>query len=174
MPHSWILENAPLAPYTTLGIGGPARYLAQATDESHVVEALNFADSRAVPLFILGGGSNILISDSGFRGLVLHIALRGIRHHGSGESGTFTAAAGEDWDPVVRMAVERNWAGIECLSGIPGTVGGTPVQNVGAYGAEVSEVIVGVRVLDREKRSISELANAQCGFTYRTSIFNTT
>lgn len=174
MPHSWILENVPLAPYTTLGIGGPARFLAQATDERHVVEALDFAGSRRLPLFILGGGSNILISDSGFQGLVLHIALRGIRHHGSGESGIFTAAAGEDWDSVVRMAVERNWAGIECLSGIPGTVGGTPVQNVGAYGEEVSEVIVGVRVLDREKRSISELGNSQCGFTYRTSIFNTT
>jgi UDP-N-acetylmuramate dehydrogenase len=171
---SWILENVPLAPFTTLGIGGPARFLVQATEEDRVLEALDFADNRGIPVFILGGGSNTLIADSGFPGLVLRVALYGIRHHDSGQNGVFTAAAGEDWDPVVRMAVERNWAGIECLSGIPGTVGGTPVQNVGAYGEEVSEVIVNVRVLDREKRSISELSNAQCGFTYRTSIFNTT
>jgi UDP-N-acetylmuramate dehydrogenase len=171
---SWIFENVPLAPFTTLGIGGPARFLAEATEENRVLEALDFAANRGIPVFILGGGSNTLIADSGFPGLVLRVALYGIRHHGSGQSGIFTAAAGEDWDPVVRMAVERNWAGIECLSGIPGTVGGTPVQNVGAYGEEVSEVIVSVRLLDREKRSILELGNAQCGFTYRTSLFNTT
>ena len=135
-------EQVPLAPYTTLGIGGPARYFAEAETEEHVAEALEFAGVRNLPVFILGGGSNIVASDSGFSGLVLHIALRGIK---SRNDDVITAAAGEDWDSFVRICVERRLSGIECLSGIPGTVGGTPVQNVGAYGQEVSDVILSVR-----------------------------
>jgi UDP-N-acetylmuramate dehydrogenase len=164
-------EHVPLAPYTTLGIGGPARFFAEAGTETHVMEALEFARTGSLPLFILGGGSNIVVSDAGFDGLVIRITLLGIRRK---RSGLITAAAGEEWDQFVRWCVEHDLAGIECLSGIPGSVGGTPVQNVGAYGQEVSEVIHSVRVLDRGRQKVVELNNEQCGFSYRTSIFNTT
>jgi len=164
-------EHVPLAPYTTLGIGGPARFFAEAGAETHVMEALEFARARSLPSFILGGGSNIVVSDAGFDGLVIRIALLGIRRK---RSGMVTAAAGEEWDQFVRWCVEHDLAGIECLSGIPGSVGGTPVQNVGAYGQEVGEVIHAVRVLDRGRQKVVELSNEQCGFSYRTSVFNTT
>ena len=162
-------ENVPLAPHTTLKVGGPARFLARASTEEQIIDALEFARKRACPVFILGGGSNVLISDSGFPGLVLKIELPGIREE---PDGSISAAAGEEWDAFVRHCVDRNLAGIECLSGIPGTVGGTPVQNVGAYGAEVGEVIARVRVLDRTNASILNLSGNDCGFAYRTSIFN--
>ncbi len=162
-------ENVPLAPYTTLQVGGPARWFIEAETEAQVAEALELALTRSLPVFILGGGSNILVSDSGFPGLVLKIALSGIRHEGAGR---VTAAAGEDWDAFVRLCVEQGLAGIECLSGIPGTVGGTPVQNVGAYGQEVSEVITSVRVLVRETGQIADVDGRNCGFAYRTSLFN--
>ena len=168
MPPRFILENQRLAPYTTLGIGGPARFWAEVSSEEQVLEALEFADARPAPVFILGGGSNILVSDAGFAGLVVRIALRGARF----EEGVVTAAAGEDWDSLVARSVERNWAGVECLSGIPGTAGGTPIQNVGAYGQEASEVIESVRALDRTTQRIVTLARGDCGFTYRRSIFN--
>jgi UDP-N-acetylmuramate dehydrogenase len=158
---------------TTFGIGGPARFLAEVTDENEVPEGFAFAQDRKLPVFILGGGSNLLVADSGFPGLVLQIALTGI-HPSTSESGCVTVGAGEPWDPFVHWCVERNWAGIECLSGIPGTVGGTPIQNVGAYGQEASEVIVSVRVFDRVTQKFAELGNAECGFTYRRSIFNST
>src|SRR6059036_117445 len=174
MRPNWIREHIPLAPYTTLGIGGPARYLVEAASEFQVLESLSYAEGLAMPVFVLGGGSNILVSDSGFPGLVLRIALMGINPAGNSSSGVLTAGAGEDWDPFVRLCVERGWAGVECLSGIPGTIGGTPVQNVGAYGQDVSEVSVSVRALDRVTKEIRELQNPECGFTYRTSIFNTT
>jgi UDP-N-acetylmuramate dehydrogenase len=163
-------EQVPLAPYTTLGIGGAARFLAEAVTEAQVIEALDFADARSLPVFILGGGSNIVVSDDGFDGLVIRIALRGIKQK---DDGVIVAAAGEEWDPFVCRCVEYRLAGIECLSGIPGTVGGTPVQNVGAYGQEVGEVIVAVRALDRITQQVIELNNRECGFAYRTSIFNT-
>lgn len=168
-----IRENVTLAAYTTMGIGGPALFLAEVTDENQVPEGFAFARDRNLPVFILGGGSNLLVADSGFPGLVLQIALPGI-HPDRRKSGWVTAGAGEPWDPFVRWCVERNWAGIECLSGIPGTVGGTPIQNVGAYGQEASEVIVSVRVFDRVAQEFAELDNAECGFTYRRSIFNST
>jgi UDP-N-acetylmuramate dehydrogenase len=161
----------PLAPLTTLGIGGPARFLAEAREEAQVFSALEFARNQDCPVFILGGGSNLVISDSGYQGLVLHVALSGIR--GSDAAGKVTAAAGEPWDAFVGACIERNLAGIECLSGIPGSVGGTPVQNVGAYGQEVSEVIASVRVLDRSSGEIVQIPNSACEFGYRTSIFNT-
>jgi len=163
-------EQVPLAPYTTFGIGGPARWLVEATDETSVVEAVRFAQERAVPLFVLGGGSNLLVSDAGFPGVVLHIALSGVRQEGN----LFRAAAGENWDGFVARAVGAGCGGVECLAGIPGTVGGTPVQNVGAYGQEVSSTIATVRVLDRNHLSFSELPASACGFSYRRSIFNST
>jgi UDP-N-acetylmuramate dehydrogenase len=142
----------------------------RAETERDVAEAFKFAEENGFELFVLGGGSNILVSDEGFDGLVLQIALKGI----SLKENIVTAQAGEDLDDFVAFCVEQNLAGLECLSGIPGFVGGTPVQNVGAYGQEVSETIVSVRVFDRKSKQILELTNADCKFSYRTSIFNST
>ena len=170
-----IREQVPLAPLTTLGVGGPARFFAEASTESDVREAIEQALSLNTPLFVLGGGSNLLVSDRGFDGLVLKIALRGIEQApGDGDSIVFDVAAGEEWDDFVALAVEENCAGVECLSGIPGSVGGTPVQNVGAYGQEVSETIREVMALDRQSLQLKTFTNPECGFGYRTSVFNTT
>jgi len=168
-PPWGIRENVPLAPFTTLGIGGPARYYAEARTESQILAALEFAERRKLPVFILGGGSNIVVSDTGFPGLVIRIALRGLQQK---DPGRMVAAAGEDWDAFVQRCVRQNLAGIECLSGIPGTVGATPMQNVGAYGQEVSAVIDSVRALDRKSLQTVELRNEECGFGYRTSFFS--
>ncbi|HEX3471010.1 MAG TPA: UDP-N-acetylmuramate dehydrogenase [Silvibacterium sp.] len=161
-------EHVPLASYTTFQIGGPARWFAEASTEDDILEAIDFARIRSLPLFVLGGGSNLLVSDEGFPGLVLRIALKGIEQ----QSETFRVAAGEDWDGFVSHAIGSNYAGIECLAGIPGTVGGTPVQNVGAYGQEVAETIVAVRVIDLISLRIEDLSPQACGFSYRRSIFN--
>jgi UDP-N-acetylmuramate dehydrogenase len=169
-----VREQVPLAPLTTLGVGGPARYFAEARVESDVREAIEFARVRDLPMFVLGGGSNLLVADYGFNGLVLRIAFRGIERTAAGDDVTFRVSAGEDWDAFVARAVEDNCAGIECLSGIPGTVGGTPVQNVGAYGQEVSGTIREVELLDRQSLRLQTFTNAECGFGYRGSIFNTT
>ena len=168
-----IRENVPLAPLTTLGVGGPARYLAEAQNEAEVLEAVEFAQSRNVPLFVLGGGSNVVIADTGFAGLALKVAIGGVGQTAEEGRVVFTAGAGHDWDAFVEQAVQANCAGLECLSGIPGTVGGTPVQNVGAYGQEVSQSIDEVRALDLRSMQISTLSNKECGFAYRSSIFNT-
>lgn len=162
-------RDALLAPYTTFGIGGAARLLATAATEGEIVEACRLAEREELPLFVLGGGSNILVSDAGWPGLVLRVALRGIVQRGS----TFTAAAGEDWDGLVARTVEADCAGMECLAGIPGAVGGTPVQNVGAYGQEVAQTITEVRCYDRASRAFVVLGNRECGFAYRSSRFNT-
>jgi UDP-N-acetylmuramate dehydrogenase len=169
-----ILENVPMAPYTTLGIGGPARFFIKAKTREQIPDALEFARARSCPVFVLGGGSNVVVSDSGFPGLVLKIELAGIQPLDKESSGRFSVAAGVEWDAFVQHCVERNLAGIECLSGIPGTVGGAPVQNIGAYGEEASEVISQVQVLDRDSNRITELTNAACRFAYRSGIFNTT
>ena len=170
-----IRQNVLLAPFTTLKIGGNARFFVSAENEDQVIEAFNFAKENSFELFILGGGSNILISDKGFDGLVLQIAIKGISTDTESSGKTnITAGAGEDWDAFVRFCVEKNFQGIECLSGIPGLVGGTPVQNVGAYGQEVSETIVSVRCFDRKTFGIVEMNNTECKFAYRKSIFNTT
>jgi len=161
-------EQVPLAPFTTFGIGGPARWFAKIADEASLAEAVGLARDRSLPIFVLGGGSNLLVSDEGFPGLVLHIATQGIGQEGD----QFHVAAGEDWDGFVSLAIEREYGGLECLAGIPGTVGGTPVQNVGAYGQEVSGIITAVRVFDLQHLTFSELPAAACGFTYRRSIFN--
>jgi UDP-N-acetylmuramate dehydrogenase len=165
-----VQEQVALAPYTTFGIGGPARWFVEATEEESVEEAVRFAREKNAPLFVLGGGSNLLVSDEGFDGLVLHVALEGIQQEGN----LFRVAAGENWDRFVSHAVGKGYGGIECLAGIPGTVGGTPVQNVGAYGQEIAETIVSVRVLERNSLTFSELRASDCGFSYRRSIFNST
>jgi UDP-N-acetylmuramate dehydrogenase len=169
------LQDVPLAPYTTFQIGGPARWFAEAASEEDIPAAIAFAKGRDLPLFVLGGGSNLLVSDAGFSGLVLRIALRGIASvpENNGRS-LVSAAAGEDWDALVAYAVAAGLAGVECLSGIPGTVGGTPVQNVGAYGQEVAQTIVTVRAFDGETAQFVDLPAASCGFSYRRSIFNST
>jgi UDP-N-acetylmuramate dehydrogenase len=167
-----IQENIPLAPYTTLKIGGAARYFVEAKREEDVREAVAWAKERRLQLFVLGGGSNLVVADSGFAGLVLKVGLAGVTYGEAGEMVRFTAAAGQDWDAFVAQSVAAKCGGIECLSGIPGTVGGTPVQNVGAYGQEVAETITSVRALEIATGSIREFSNADCRFAYRTSLFN--
>jgi UDP-N-acetylmuramate dehydrogenase len=167
------LSDILLAPYTTFKIGGPARWFAEAASEADIVEGVKFARERELPLFVLGGGSNLLVSDAGFGGLVLRIALRGISQFYESDRLIFKVAAGEGWDDFVGHAVAVDCAGVECLAGIPGTVGGTPVQNVGAYGQEVSQTIVGVRALDLRSNEFVEIDALACGFAYRQSLFNT-
>jgi UDP-N-acetylmuramate dehydrogenase len=171
-----IEENKPLAPLTTLGVGGPARWFIEAATEQEIVAASAFAREKRVPLFVLGGGSNLLVADVGFNGLVVHVALKGVRGNDS-EAGQaariYQVAGGEDWDRFVERTVEDDCAGLECLAGIPGTVGGTPVQNVGAYGQEVATVIDRVRALDLVKQTITEFTASECSFGYRQSRFNT-
>lgn len=167
-----IQENVNLAPYTTMKIGGRARFFVKAQSERDVVEALHFASEHELDIFVLGGGSNVLISDNGFRGLVLHIAMRGVKAKDRSDQVLLSVQAGEDWDRFVEYCVNSDLAGVECLSGIPGTVGGTPVQNVGAYGQEVSQTVVSVRCLDRKSMNFVDLDNSACGFSYRKSIFN--
>lgn len=169
-----IQQNVPLAPMTTFGIGGPARYFVHAVSEQEVMDSLDFAHSNASPVFVLGGGSNLLVSDNGFPGLVLRIGLKGIEDEAAGGRVLVHARAGEDWDPFVARCVEEGRAGIECLSGIPGFVGGTPVQNVGAYGQETADVLLSVNAFDRVQQKHVELSHAECGFSYRSSIFNRT
>lgn len=167
-------ENVPLAPLTTLSVGGPARFFAEATTANEVREAAAYAKSRRLPLFVLGGGSNLVVSDAGWPGLVLKVAILGVNHrHGHGTA-YFDVGAGEDWDGYVAATVQHNCAGVECLSGIPGSVGGTPVQNVGAYGQEVGETIDSLTALNLETGAEEEFEKGDCGFGYRTSIFNTT
>jgi len=169
-------ENIPLAPLTTLRIGGPAKFYVEATSRAEVAEAVAFATSKDLPLFVLGGGSNLLVADSGWPGLVIRISIPGMERQPNLEGGKvrFDAGAGEPWDRFVSHAVMAQCAGVECLSGIPGRVGGTPVQNVGAYGQEVSESIESVEVFDRRDGQVRELSNQACGFSYRSSLFNTT
>jgi len=169
-----ITENVPLAPLTTLKVGGPARYFIEATTSAEVSEAVEFSRARSLPLFVLGGGSNLVIADAGWPGLVLKVGITGINHRHGHDQVVFEAGAGEDWDRFVGLVVAHNIAGLECLSGIPGNVGGTPVQNVGAYGQEVANTIESVLALDLKDGQLHELCNEACGFSYRTSIFNTT
>ncbi len=167
-------EHVPLAPLTTFRIGGPAQFFVEARTSTEVAEAVVFATSRDLPLFVLGGGSNLVVSDASWPGLVLKVSIPGIER-GPDHDGNamFEVGAGEPWDRFVSHSVATYCAGVECLSGIPGNVGGTPVQNVGAYGQEVSETIESVEVFDRKHRQIRELCSEACGFAYRSSIFNT-
>ena len=165
-------ENKLLAPFTTFGIGGPARWFVVARTEDEIVEATEWARDREVPLFVLGGGSNLLVSDAGFDGLVLQVGLRGLSVIEESEQRIYSVAGGEDWDSFVERAAQDNCAGIECLAGIPGTVGGTPVQNVGAYGQEVASTIERVRAFNLSEHAFIEFTAAECGFSYRRSRFN--
>ncbi len=170
-PRLAIRERVPLAPYCTLGVGGPARFFVEARDEATVLAALDWAGRQGVPLRVLGGGSNLVVADAGVDGLVVRLDLRGLARRETDVSVELTAAAGEPWDPLVGRAVERGWAGLECLSGIPGLVGATPIQNVGAYGQEVSDTVTAVRALDRAAGRVVTLPPGPCGFAYRASAF---
>lgn len=156
---------------TTIRIGGPARFFVRATSVDELREALSWAQARDLRVFVLGGGSNLLISDDGFDGLVIQLDLRGITVESEDESVMVKAAAGEPWDSFVAHAVEHRWAGIECLSGIPGSTGATPIQNVGAYGQDVSETIARVEALDRTTDRVVWFTNEECRFGYRASLF---
>ena len=166
-------EQVPLSRFTTLQVGGPARYFTRAVTELDVLQALEFAGTRRLPLFVLGGGSNLVVSDRGFPGLVLKIELSGIESESDADKYVFDVGAGETWDGLVAHTIDQNCAGLECLSGIPGTVGGTPVQNVGAYGQEVSQTIDCVATIETATGKKRLFSNVDCGFAYRTSIFNT-
>jgi UDP-N-acetylmuramate dehydrogenase len=166
-------ENVPLAPMTTLGIGGPARYYAELETTGAISEGVRWAHSRGLPLFVLGGGSNIVVADVGFPGLVLRLSIRGIETRVTGDDVTVAAGGGEEWDPLVAHCVGKGWAGFECLSGIPGRVGATPIQNVGAYGQDVSETLVSVEAFDRTTDALVDLTAGDCEFAYRSSRFKT-
>ncbi|HVF88944.1 MAG TPA: UDP-N-acetylmuramate dehydrogenase [Blastocatellia bacterium] len=164
-------EDVRLAPFTTLGIGGPARYFSEVASASALAEGVAWARSRGLPLFVLGGGSNIVVSDSGFPGLVLRMGIRGIDAREEGGRVTVKAGAGEEWDELVASSVERGRAGLECLSGIPGKVGATPVQNVGAYGQETRETLVSVEAYDLATGELAEMSASECELGYRSSRF---
>ncbi|MEY4513695.1 MAG: hypothetical protein RLZZ450_5817 [Pseudomonadota bacterium] len=161
----------PLAALTTLGLGGPAAYFVEVTGREELHEALAWAHARELAVGILGGGSNLVVADGGFAGLVVRIATRGVEVTRDPHQATLTVQAGESWDDLVSLAVHEGFAGIECLSGIPGSVGATPIQNVGAYGQEVSDVVSAVEVLDRHTDSTAWLSASECEFGYRDSRF---
>ena len=170
-------EPAPrLADHTTLRLGGPARSWVRATTEEELVEAVRRADEAGDPVLVLAGGSNVVVADEGFDGTVVEVATSGVAADHAGDDPTcggvvVTVAAGEGWDSFVAHAVANHWVGVEALSGIPGSVGATPIQNVGAYGQEVSQTVASVRVWDRKLRGSRTFAAADCGFGYRTSRF---
>jgi len=162
-----------LRDHTTLRLGGPAQAWVRATTEHELVDALSSVEG---PVLVLGGGSNLVVADAGFEGTVVEVATRGVRADVEGDDPTcggvlVTVVAGEDWDAFVAQAVERGWVGVEALAGIPGRVGATPIQNVGAYGQEVAQTIAQVRVWDRVLKGVRTFANADCRFGYRTSRF---
>jgi UDP-N-acetylmuramate dehydrogenase len=158
-----------LADCTTIRLGGPARRFVRASTEEDLIEAVRAADASGEPVLILGGGSNLVVADEGFDGAVIQVATGSV--HRDGEPGTVTVAAGQDWDAVVAWTIAEGLAGLECLSGIPGLAGATPIQNVGAYGQEVSQAITEVRAYDRTAKQVRAITNDQCGFGYRTSRF---
>ncbi|PYQ47846.1 MAG: UDP-N-acetylenolpyruvoylglucosamine reductase [Acidobacteria bacterium] len=166
-----VREHVPLSPLSTLGVGGPARHYVRVSDDDQVRAAVDWARARGLPLLVLGGGSNVVLSDEGHPGLVMHLASRGVAARPGPDRVTLTAEAGEPWDALAASAVEEGWAGFECLSGIPGLVGATPIQNVGAYGQEVSETVNDVEALDLRTGRLERLAAAECAFAYRDSRF---
>ena len=160
-------QDVRLSGYTTLRLGGPARTFIEATTEDALVEQIRAADEAGEPVLVLGGGSNLVIADEGFPGTVIRVATRGVTIEG----GRVEAQAGEEWDALVARVVAEGLSGVECLSGIPGRVGATPIQNVGAYGQDVGETIAEVRVYDRHEQRVRAFAPAECAFTYRHSAF---
>ncbi|HEY6509012.1 MAG TPA: UDP-N-acetylmuramate dehydrogenase [Vicinamibacterales bacterium] len=171
MTDTPVREHAPLAGLTTLGVGGPARWFATAARVEDVRFADDWCRARGVPLWVLGGGSNVVVSDEGFAGMVLRIGITGWRSDPRQDELIVDVGAGDTWDSAVGRLVDDGWAGVECLSGIPGTVGGTPIQNVGAYGQEVAAVVDAVHAFDRQERRLTELPAAECAFAYRHSRF---
>src|SRR5436853_155427 len=163
-------EHVPLAPDTTFGLGGKARLFVECGSEDEVRAALAYAAERRLPAYVLGGGSNVVFLDSGFPGLILRLTIGGIELR-DGPSPEVRADAGVDWDTLVQNVVQRGWTGVECLSGIPGTVGGTPIQNVGAYGQEMAESLVSVECLDRTTLERRTFTARECAFGYRDSRF---
>jgi UDP-N-acetylmuramate dehydrogenase len=163
-----------LAQYTTLGLGGPAKAFVTASSDESLIQAVQAADAAGEPVLILGGGSNLVVGDDGFPGTVVHVSTRGLAYARTGDGVEVTVAAGENWDDVVAATVNEGLSGLECLSGIPGSAGATPIQNVGAYGQEVSEAITSVRVFDRLAGTAMTLPNDECQFSYRTSMFKRT
>jgi UDP-N-acetylmuramate dehydrogenase len=166
-----IRPDVPLAGLTTLRVGGAARRLIEVETADEVVAAVTAADRSGEPLLVLGGGSNLVVADTGFPGTVVRIGTRGVTARRHDNRVRLVVQAGEEWDAVVARAVAEGWAGIEALSGIPGRAGATPIQNVGAYGQEVSETIRRVRTLDRSTGQVREHVPAECGFSYRHSVF---
>jgi UDP-N-acetylmuramate dehydrogenase len=165
-----------LAEHTTLRLGGPARSWLRAETEQDLVDAVRTCDEAGEPVLVLAGGSNVVVADEGFAGTVVEVATRGITADHEGDDPTcggvvVTVAAGESWEPFVEHAVDRGWVGVEALSGIPGSVGATPIQNVGAYGQEIAQTLASVRVWDRTLRGVRTFAAADCRFGYRTSRF---
>jgi UDP-N-acetylmuramate dehydrogenase len=167
-------HDVPLAAHTTLRVGGPARDLVEVTSTHELVEVVRALDAAGEPVLVLGGGSNLLVGDAGFDGTVVLVATRGVSQDVASCSGAVvTVAAGEPWDPFVALTVDQGWTGMEALSGIPGSIGASPIQNVGAYGAEVGQHITTVRTLDRSTGRVRTLFAVECGFGYRTSVFKT-
>jgi len=161
-----------LSSFTTLRVGGPARKIVHAHSEAELIEFVKAADSVKEPILILGGGSNLLISDAGFAGTVIRVESKGnALDYDACSGGMIEVSAGEDWDKFVEISIEKGFADLESLSGIPGTVGGAPIQNIGAYGHEVSETIARVKTYDRSKGEVKTFTNAECKFSYRNSIF---
>ena len=168
------MSDGSLAPLTTLGLGGPVATLVTAMEAAEIVDAVRAADAAGEPLLVLAGGSNVVIADEGFAGTVVLVRSTGVRAERRGDRIEVTVEAGQPWDALVAEAVVEGWAGLECLSGIPGSTGATPIQNVGAYGCEVSETIVEVSAYDRVTGEVRTLPASECGFGYRHSTFKET
>lgn len=166
-----IREHVPLAPFTSFNVGGPARFFVKVADQTELEEAVRVAEEKVVPVFILVGGSNVVVSDEGFHGMVIRMEMKGMEATHEGEDVFIRAGAGESWDALVAWCVAEEWSGLECLSGIPGSVGAAPVQNIGAYGVSVAPFVHEVEVFDRTTKKIIGLSGDECVFSYRDSIF---
>ncbi|MGC8917219.1 MAG: UDP-N-acetylmuramate dehydrogenase [Thermoanaerobaculum sp.] len=167
----WVAGDVPLAPYTTLELGGPAEFLAQVPTPEALAETCRWAQEHRLPVAVLAGGSNVVVADEGVPGVVLKVAWEGLEVHKEPGAVTVVAAAGTPLDQLVALAVAEGWAGLEGLSGIPGTVGATPIQNVGAYGQEVGDRLVWVEVFDLERQAFVRVSREACGLSYRKSRF---
>ncbi len=164
-------SDVPIAKYTTIALGGSAKCFISCQTTDEIRSAIEFARREDLPIQVLGGGSNVIFPDEGFNGLVIKIDLKGVVFEDDGESASARVNAGEVWDDFVKTCVEKNLGGVECLSGIPGSVGATPIQNVGAYGQEVKDTITSIKALDRESLQLAEIVNKECEFGYRKSRF---
>jgi UDP-N-acetylmuramate dehydrogenase len=174
--HTTVVEGVPIAPLTTMRVGGPVARLVTVESTYDLVDAVREVDDADEPLLVVGGGSNVVMSDEGFPGTVVHVRTEGVRVESADLCGgaNVRVEAGTSWDDLVARAVTEGWAGVEALSGIPGSTGATPVQNVGAYGQEVAQTITQVRVWDRVDQQVRTFTNLDCGFTYRHSLFKGT